>query len=412
MHKKEKITYQPISVRELLLEMKNLSELMIDLAYSAALFNDKELAEDVIELEERVDMLAYLLNMEIMIAARDAEDAKTLSGVARVASAADKISDAAGDIAAIVLQNIGVHPIIAKIFDKVEERLARISIPENSPIIGKKLDDLDLASMGIDVIAIRRGRDWIINPKDEESIRNGDILIVRGTQSGINEFKEEAGGKSTRIKEIEFKALRKAEKFKEIVDRFAELKNISELMIDLAYSALMLNSKELAEEVYALEEQIDKLHTEFELLVLSSRFGKREIKGILGLVRLGVAAEKISDAATEIAEVILRGIEPHPVLRMTIEEAEETVVYVQVSRDSPLVNKTLREARIPEETGMWVLAIRKKDRCIRPKPSTRIEAGDILIASGYSDGKEDLIKLASPGAKSLDMEDLEINNYE
>ena len=97
---------------------------------------------------------------------------------------------------------------------------------------------------------------------------------------------------------------------------------------------------------------------------------------------------------------------------MTIEEAEETVVYVQVSRDSPLVNKTLREARIPEETGMWVLAIRKKDRCIRPKPSTRIEAGDILIASGYSDGKEDLIKLASPGAKSLDMEDLEINDYE
>ena len=139
-------------------------------------------------------------------------------------------------------------------------------------------------------------------------------------------------------------------------------------MIDLAYSALMLNSKELAEEVYALEEQIDKLHTEFELLVLSSRFGKREIKGILGLIRLGVAAEKISDAATEIAEVILRGIEPHPVLRMTIEEAEETVVYVQVSRDSPLVNKTLREAHIPEETGMWVLAIRKKDRCIRPKP--------------------------------------------
>ncbi len=407
MHRKEKITYQPVSARELLLEMKNLSELMIDLAYSAALFNDKELAEDVIELEERVDMLAYLLNMEIMIAARDVEDAKALSGVARVASAADKISDAAGDMAAIVLQNIGVHPIIAKIFDKVEERLARISVLKNSPIIDKKLVDLDLASMGIDVIAIRRGGDWIIGPKDEEIIRNGDILIVRGTQTGINEFKREAGDKSVKTGETESKALRKVEKFKEIVDRFAELKNISELMIDLAYSALMLDSKELAEEVYALEEQMDKLHTEFELLVLSSRFSKSEIKGILGLVRLGVATEKISDAATEIAEVILRGIEPHPVIKMTIEEAEETVVYVRVSEDSPLVNKTLKEARIPEETGMWVLAIRKKDKCIRPKSNTRIEAGDVLIASGYSEGKEDLIKLASPK-----MENLEINNRE
>ena len=54
----EKIEYKPIPVSDLLLEMKNLSELMIDLAYSAALFNDKELAEDVIELESRIDTLA------------------------------------------------------------------------------------------------------------------------------------------------------------------------------------------------------------------------------------------------------------------------------------------------------------------------------------------------------------------
>ncbi|MCX8170771.1 MAG: potassium channel protein, partial [Candidatus Bathyarchaeota archaeon] len=121
MHRKERIKYRPISVREILLEMKNLSELMIDLAYSAALFNDKDLAEDVIELEEKVDTLAFLLNMKIMMAARDAEDARILSGVAKVASAADKISDAAGDIAAIILQEIGVHPIIAEIFEKVEE---------------------------------------------------------------------------------------------------------------------------------------------------------------------------------------------------------------------------------------------------------------------------------------------------
>jgi uncharacterized protein with PhoU and TrkA domain len=96
----EKIEYKPIPVSELLLELKNLSELMIDLAYSAALFNDKELAEDVLELETRIDTLTYLLDIEIMIAARDARDAETLIGVSTVAAAADKISDAAADIAA------------------------------------------------------------------------------------------------------------------------------------------------------------------------------------------------------------------------------------------------------------------------------------------------------------------------
>ena len=37
------------------------------------------------------------------------------------------------------------------------------------------------------------------------------------------------------------------EVFEEIVKRFVELKNTSELMIDLAYSSLMLNSSELAQ---------------------------------------------------------------------------------------------------------------------------------------------------------------------
>jgi uncharacterized protein with PhoU and TrkA domain len=51
-------------------EMKDLSELMIDLAYSAALFNSRPLAEEVIEMERRVDSLAYLLDMSAMIAVR------------------------------------------------------------------------------------------------------------------------------------------------------------------------------------------------------------------------------------------------------------------------------------------------------------------------------------------------------
>jgi len=184
--------------------------------------------------------------------------------------------------------------------------------------------------------------------------------------------------------------------FEEIVERFVELKDTSELMMDLAYSSLLLNSRELAEEVQRLEEYVDKRHTDFELLVLSSKFKKEEARGFLGLIRLGVVTEKIADAAAEIAEVVLRGIEPHPVLKLTIEEAEETVTYVRVTAVSSLVNKTLREARIPEETGMWVLAIRRRDKCIRPKPGSKIEAGDILIASGYAEGEEDLKKLASP----------------
>lgn len=183
--------------------------------------------------------------------------------------------------------------------------------------------------------------------------------------------------------------------FKKIVDMLVELKDTSELMMDLAYSSLLLNSRELAEEVQSLEERMDNLHTEFELLVLSSGFKPEESKDFLGLIRLGVVTEKIADSAAQIAQVVLRGLEPHPVLKLVIEEAEETVTRVQVSKKSSLVGKSLRDIQIHEETGMWVLAIRRGEKWIRPKPDVLIEAGDVLIASGYAEGEEDLVRLAS-----------------
>jgi len=197
----EKIEYRPISVREALTEMKDLSEIMIDLAYSAALFHSRELAEEVLELEKRVDYLAYILDMNAMLAARDAEDAESLIGVTTVAAATDKISDAAADIATIVLKEVGIHPIVREAFEKVEEQLARAEVKPDSVFINKRVGDLELAAkIGVDIIAIRRGKEWIINPSEDETIVEGDVLIARGAPLGVDELKGLAEGK---IKEME-----------------------------------------------------------------------------------------------------------------------------------------------------------------------------------------------------------------
>jgi uncharacterized protein with PhoU and TrkA domain len=185
------------------------------------------------------------------------------------------------------------------------------------------------------------------------------------------------------------------EHFKKIVDRLVTLKDTSELMIDLAYSSLILNSQALAEEVEALENHIDDLYTEYERLVLSSGFTPEESKDFLGLMRLGVITEEIADAAMEIADVVLKGLEPHPILKLVIEEAEETVTKVTVTEKSPLVGKTIKEARIQDETGMWVLVIRRGNWWLRPRPNTTIKEGDILIASGYAEGETDFESLAT-----------------
>lgn len=195
MVKLEKIEYKPVPVRDLFIEMKDLSELMIDLAYSAALFNSRPLAEEVLELERRVDTLTYLLNMNAMIATRSREDAEALVGVSVVASATDKISDAAADIAIIVLKEIGIHPLIREAFERVEEQLTRVEVKPSSILAGKQLRHLELAAkIGVDIIAIRRGEELIINPKGEEIIEEGDILTARGAPLGIKELEGLAEG--------------------------------------------------------------------------------------------------------------------------------------------------------------------------------------------------------------------------
>jgi uncharacterized protein with PhoU and TrkA domain len=195
MVKLEKVEYRPISVRDLLVEIKDLSELMIDLAYSAALFNSKELAEEVLALENHVDTLAYLLHMNVMIAARDAEDAEHLVAVSTVASAADKISNAAADIATIVIQNIGIHPIVRQVFEKVEERLIRVKVRPNSILAEASIGELELAAkIGVNVIAIRRNGKWIIGPKGDERLERDDVLLARGAPHGIDELRAAAEG--------------------------------------------------------------------------------------------------------------------------------------------------------------------------------------------------------------------------
>jgi uncharacterized protein with PhoU and TrkA domain len=190
----ERVEYTPVSVRETLILMKDISELMIDLAYSAALFNNRELAEEVTELEDKMDSLVYVLNMNLMLAARDKTDAESLAGVAKVGSLTNSISDAAADIAGIVLNDIGIHPIVRKVFQRAEEHLARVQISETSILAGKTVNDLDLAAkVGADIIAVRRGKHWMINP-EKEIVLPEDILVARGTAMGLESLVKAAQG--------------------------------------------------------------------------------------------------------------------------------------------------------------------------------------------------------------------------
>ncbi|RLI24410.1 hypothetical protein DRO58_07375, partial [Candidatus Bathyarchaeota archaeon] len=68
--------------------------------------------------------------------------------------------------------------------------------------VNKKIGDLDLAAqIGVDIIAIRRVKKWIIDPKDDEVIRENDVLIARGAPMGIEKLRAMAEGREVVIEE-------------------------------------------------------------------------------------------------------------------------------------------------------------------------------------------------------------------
>ena len=86
---------QPKSVKDLLVELKDASELMVDLAYAAVFFNDEKLAREVERLDERMNAHLRRLREVAMLAARSPEDAEGMAGVLWIGTALvrDRLND-------------------------------------------------------------------------------------------------------------------------------------------------------------------------------------------------------------------------------------------------------------------------------------------------------------------------------
>src|SRR4029453_13219433 len=97
----------PNNVKDLLVELKDASELMVDLAYAALFFNDEKLAVEVGRLEGGVNGHLRKLRTIAMLAARSPEDAERMAGVLWIADAIQRIGDAASDIARVVYARAG-----------------------------------------------------------------------------------------------------------------------------------------------------------------------------------------------------------------------------------------------------------------------------------------------------------------
>ena len=193
----EEIEYEPKTVKEILTEMKNISELILDLAYSALVLGDMEIADEVRYLEAHMDTLNHKIRLNTMVAARTVEDAEDLVGILQVASSAEKISNAAGDIVHIMKTIPEIRSYAITIFQETDERISTLLIPENSPLNNRQIRDFLIEKeTGARILAIRRGKRWIFGPDGDQTLSDGDILILRGVDEGFVRLADLAKGKT------------------------------------------------------------------------------------------------------------------------------------------------------------------------------------------------------------------------
>jgi uncharacterized protein with PhoU and TrkA domain len=186
-------------------------------------------------------------------------------------------------------------------------------------------------------------------------------------------------------------------------DIVLDIKDKSELMVDLAYSSLLYDNKTIAEEVYDLENIVDELYQRLQKKSLEDvKKGAHSVDDALTLLRIAHAGEQIADAAQEIADVELRDVELHPILKMSIRESDVVFTRVEVLPQSILCGKTLGQLKLASETGMMVIAIRHKDKWLYgPDKNTRIDPHDVLFAKGPEDGEKHLKELATGKTKEI-----------
>ncbi|UAL07505.1 MAG: potassium channel protein [Candidatus Methanogranum gryphiswaldense] len=167
-----------------------------------------------------------------------------------------------------------------------------------------------------------------------------------------------------------------------------ELKDTSEFMVDLAYSSLLYNNTEIAEEVIFLSDTLDELSIKIQDAAIElGKSDPGEVAKIAVVIRLQTSIMCIAEAARSIADVVLRGLGEHPVLAMSIKESETTIAIGKVSEDSVLVGKTFGDVSLSTISGMFVIAF-KRDRTyvFGPGRGTVIKAGDVMIAKGPEEG--------------------------
>ena len=116
---------------------------------------------------------------------------------------------------------------------------------------------------------------------------------------------------------------------------------------------------------------------------------KEDAEQLAGILQIAQSAEKISNTAGDI--ILLMKKTPEGLLQRLLKKADEQLFRMKVSDKSKGCNQPIGSLRVESETGMRIIAIRRKNCWIyNPQSNNTLQADDMLIIKGTDEGFKDL----------------------
>ncbi len=379
---------KPRNLRTMLAEAKDTSELMVDLAYAAVYFSDPDMAEEVSELETKMTELVDDMRTLCVLAVRSPKEASAMSSVLQVISAIERIANDAVNIGRVVTHKLGIPNQLLVDLADAEEVSHRVLVSDGSHMAHRPLAALELpVAAGMRIMAVRRDRNWVTELSGDYVLVPGDVLFLRGSPAGIGRLRQLAAATPWNPPEpAEETAVTDLDR---AVDVLVEMKNLSEVAVGLAYSAIVLSDLGLVAEVKHLEDRLDEMKDRLELWVLRAAADDIDPGPLRGLLHLAEAAEDIGDQAQQMVALIEDQAQLHPILGLALGESDEVVMKVPVAAQSSCDGRTLAELQLDIEPGFDVLAIRRGGGYLyRPGGAVVLRPDDELITVGPDEGRQ------------------------
>jgi len=382
LRKDEELRYKPVPLTDLLSQLKNLSQILMSLAYCSIFFNDDTLYKEMMELDDKIDYLKSLMIMQASLAIRGGEDAERMLSVFDMAASVDKISEVSLDIAKLAYENLSIDIGDYLFINSATNFIYVIEIDLNSPFKGKTIREaFDLVKQIFDVVAVKRERSFIISPSEDYTFVLGDKVYIKGFTETIRNILKLHGI------EIDIGGLKLN---REILENIIYLKNLSEFMIDIAYGALFTSSKELANELLSMEEAVDEITEQLKIDVMKDKDLIDTQK--LALIEFINYCEYLADAAIDMTYSLRKDVKPHPIIEKILEETDERYAILKIGgeyEDMDIVDLGVKDF------GIDVLALKREGYWYLNPPikGWKLREGDEIIIQFYREADKEVEKI-------------------